>query len=169
MVPLLISVLVFSLLVIYPLGFVTWGQSAMAIATMRRGLTFGHSLSGWGHGWRMGWIIAVKFTYINLWALLLFVPGIVKLISYAMTDFIAVDHPDWNANQCITESRRIMNGHKMQYLWLLLTFVGWFLLIAVANSLPIIGGVAQWFFLPYFDSAKAAFYEELLDNDGEQP
>ncbi len=54
MVPLLISVLVFSLLVIYPLGYVTWGQSAMAIATMRRGLTFGHSLSGWGHGWRMG-------------------------------------------------------------------------------------------------------------------
>ena len=168
MVPLLISVVVFSLLVIYPLGYVRWGQSAMAIATMRRGLTFGHSLSGWGHGWRMGWIIAVKFTYINLWALLLFVPGIVKLISYAMTDFIAVDHPDWNANQCITESRRIMNGHKMQYLWLLLTFVGWFLLIAVANSLPIIGGVAQWFFLPYFHSAKAAFYEELLDNDGEQ-
>ncbi len=85
-----------------------------------------------------------------------------------MTDFIAVDHPDWNANQCITESRRIMNGHKMQYLCLIVSFIGWFIVVTIANSLPVVGGIAQWFFLPYFDSAKAAFYEELLDNDGEQ-
>lgn len=165
MLPLLTSVLVFSLLVIYPLGYVTWGNSAMAIAAMRRGLTFGHAFSGWGHGWRMGWIMAVKFTYINLWALLLFVPGIIKVISYAMTDFIAVDHPDWTANQCIAESRRLMNGNKVRYLCLQFSFWGWFILVAVVSSIPFIGNLTQWFFMPYYETAKAAFYEDLLDED----
>jgi hypothetical protein len=37
MVPLSVSVLVFSVLIIYPLGFAAWGQAAMSIAAMRRG------------------------------------------------------------------------------------------------------------------------------------
>ena len=167
MLPLLASALVFSLLAIYPLGYVTWGNSAMAIAAMRRGLTVGHAFSGWGHGWKMGWIMAVKFTYINLWVLLLFVPGVIKTISYSMTDFVAIDHPDWSANQCITESRRLMDGNKLRYCCLLLSFFGWFILVAVASSISFVGNFAQWFFMPYFESAKAAFYEDLLDNDAE--
>ena len=167
MLPLLASVLVFSLLVIYPLGYVTWGQTAMSIAAMRRGLTVGHAVSGWGHGWKMGWIKAVKWIYLDLWALLLVIPGVVKSFSYAMTEFIAVDHPDWTADQCITESRRLMDGNKFRYLCMCLSFIGWWLLVVIANTLPVIGGLAQWFFLPYFDSAKAAFYENLLDMDAE--
>ena len=167
MLPLLASAFVFSLLAIYPIGYVTWGNSAMAIAAMRRGLTVGHAFSGWGHGWKMGWIMAVKVTYINLWALLLFVPGVIKAISYAMTDYIAIDHPDWSANQCITESRRLMDGNKLRYFCLMLSFIGWFILVAVANCIPLVGNFAQWYFMPYFESAKAAFYEDLLDNDAE--
>ena len=167
MLPLLASVLVFFLLAIYPLGYVSWGNAAMAIAAMRRGVTVGHAFSGWGNGWRMGWIMAVKFTYINLWALLLLVPGVIKTISYSMTDFVAIDHPDWSANQCITESRRLMDGNKLRYFCLMLSFVGWFILVAVASSIPLVGNFAHWFFMPYFESAKAAFYEDLLDNDAE--
>lgn len=165
MLPLLASVLVFSVLAIYPIGYVTWGNSAMSLAAMRRGLTVGHAFSGWGHGWRMGWIIAVKFTYINLWTLLLVVPGVIKMVSYAMTDFIAIDHPDWTANQCISESRRLMNGNKMRYVCLMLSFIGWFIAVAIANGIPLVGNFAQWFFMPYFEAAKGAFYEDLLDND----
>ena len=165
MLPLLLSVLVFSLLAIYPIGFVTWGGAAMAIATMRRGLTVGHAFSGWGHGWKMGWIAMVRGTYVSLWCLLLVVPGIVKALSYSMTDFIAVDNPGWTANQCITESRRLMDGHKCRYLCLILSFIGWWILAMAASCLPIAGNLAQWFLIPYFESAKAAFYEDLLDRD----
>lgn len=165
MLPLLAAAAVFSVCVIYPLGYVSWGQAAMAIAAMRKGLTVGHAFSGWGHGWKMGWIMVVKMTYVHLWSLLFVVPGIVKLFSYAMTEFIAVDHPDWSANRCITESRRLMDGNKLRYLILWVSFIGWFLLVAVANTLPLVGGLAQWFFMPYFETAKAAFYEELLDRD----
>lgn len=165
MLPLLAAAAVFSVCVIYPLGYVSWGQAAMAIAAMRKGLTVGHAFSGWGHGWKMGWIMVVKMTYVHLWSLLFVIPGVVKYFSYAMTEFIAVDHPDWSANRCITESRRLMDGNKLRYLILWVSFIGWFLLVAVANTLPLVGGLAQWFFMPYFETAKAAFYEELLDRD----
>lgn len=165
MLPLLSSALVFSLLAIYPIGFAAWGQAAMALATMRRGLTVGHAFSGWGHGWRMGWIKTVEMTYVFLWTLLFYVPGVVKLLAYSMTAYVAVDHPDWSANQCITESRRLMDGHKWRYFCLNLSFIGWWILVAVASFMPFVGNLAQWFFMPYMESAKAAFYEDLLDRD----
>ena len=73
-----------------------------------------------------------------LWFLLLIVPGIIKGFSYAMTPYIAVDHPDWTANQCITESRRIMDGNKWRYFCLNMLFLQ-----------------------PYVQSACAAFYEDI--------
>ena len=165
MLPLLISTSIFSLLVIYPIGFGTWANAAMAIAALRRGLGVGHAFSGWGHGWKMGWIQMVKWTYLLLWALLLYVPCLIKVCSYAMTDYLAVDHPDWSANQCITESRRLMDGHKWRYFCLNISFIGWFILMMVASWIPLVGNLAQWFFMPYFEAAKAAFYEDLLDRD----
>lgn len=168
MLPLGASLLVFSLLAMYPVGFIMWGQAAMAIAAIRRGVTVGHALSGWGHGWKMGWTELVKIAYLHLWSLLFVAPALVKFCSYAMTEFIAVDHPDWTANQCITESRRLMDGHKMRYFCMLLSFIGWVALVMIAGMLPLVGGLAQWFFMPYIESAKAAFYEELLDLDAMQ-
>ena len=165
MLPLLTSVLLVTLLAVYPIGYLKWGENAMSIAAMRRGLTVGHTFSGWGHGWKMGWIVTVKLSCISLWTLLLVVPGVVKALSYAMTEFIAIDHPDWSAGECMAESQRLMNGNRMNYLILCVSFIGWFALLALANAFTPAGGIAQWFFMPYFNSAKAAFYENLLDCD----
>ena len=46
-----------------------------------------------------------------------------------------------------------------------LSFFGWFILLIVASLIPMVGGMAQYFFMPYLESAKAAFYEDLLDRD----
>ena len=168
MLPILSFALVASIVIIYPIGFMAWGNAAMSIATMRKGLKFGHAFSGWGHGWKMGWIVMVKYTYITLWTLLFWIPGIVKALSYAMTEFIAVDHPDWNATQCITESRRMMDGHKWRFFCLMVSFIGWFVLLIFftlvsAFVLPMAANLLKYFFMPYIESAKAAFYEDLLD------
>ena len=50
--------------------------------------------------------------YVALWSLLLFIPGVVKAYSYAMTPYIMAEHPGLTANEAITESRRIMDGNK---------------------------------------------------------
>ena len=68
--------------------------------------------------------------YIVLWSLLLVIPGIVKIYSYAMTPYIMAEHPSLTANEAITESRRIMGGNKWRLFCLDLSFIGWELLCA---------------------------------------
>ncbi|PEL84708.1 DUF975 family protein [Bacillus wiedmannii] len=93
--------------------------------------------------------------YLVLWTLLLIIPGIIKSFSYSMTYFILNDHPEYTANQAITESRRMMNGHKMDYFLLCLSFLGWFILSILTL------GIGFLWLVPYFYTTSAAFYEEI--------
>ncbi|KAA0787955.1 DUF975 family protein [Bacillus wiedmannii] len=93
--------------------------------------------------------------YLVLWTLLLIIPGIIKSFSYSMTYFILNDHPEYTANQAITESRRMMNRHKMDYFLLCLSFLGWFILSILTL------GIGFLWLVPYFYTTSAAFYEEI--------
>ena len=77
--------------------------------------------------------------YIFLWCLLFIIPGIIKSFSYAMTYFIINDHPEYSINQAITESRRMMDGHKMEYFILCLSFIGWFILSCITLGIDSYG------------------------------
>lgn len=147
--------------IIYYVGLSTYSCARMSLAVMRREMKFELFWSGWGHGWKMLWLILVQSMYIQLWAILFIIPGIVKAFSYSMAEFVAVDHPEWTANQCITESRRLMRGNKWRFLCLGCSFIGWGILAMFASMIPYTCGLAQHFLTPYFSSAFAAFYEEL--------
>ena len=67
--------------------------------------------------------------YIALWSMLFVIPGIVKTYSYAMTPYILCENPNMTANEAITESKRIMEGHKGELFLLKLSFIGWHLLV----------------------------------------
>ena len=54
-----------------------------------------------------------------------------------------------------------MRGSKWRYLRMIVSFCGWFLLVEVAYKA--VGNLSRLFFAPYFETAKAAFYEDLLD------
>ncbi|PRT10326.1 hypothetical protein C6352_14820 [Bacillus thuringiensis] len=95
--------------------------------------------------------------YIFLWFLLFIIPGIIKSFSYAMTYFIINDHPEYSINQAITESRRMMDGHKMEYFILCLSFIGWFILGCITL------GIGFLWLIPYFYTTSAAFYEEIAE------
>ncbi|WP_242144812.1 MULTISPECIES: DUF975 family protein [unclassified Bacillus cereus group] len=95
------------------------------------------------------------YVYLILWTLLLIIPGIIKSFSYSMTYFILNDHPEYTMNQAITESRRIMDGHKLDYFLVCLSFIGWFLLSIVTI------GIGFLWLIPYFYTTSAAFYEEI--------
>ncbi|MGN0846521.1 MAG: DUF975 family protein [Kiritimatiellia bacterium] len=152
---------VFVVGVLYLAGFATWGQRAMSIALLRGGLTVSHGLSGWGNGWRMVGLILWQQTFVFLWALLLIVPGVRAAFSYAMASFLLVDHPDWAPRTCLAESKRMMEGHRWRYFCLNMSFIGWWLLAALASVG--IGNFAMMLLVPYVDAARAAFYEDLLD------
>ncbi|TKI12287.1 DUF975 family protein, partial [Bacillus wiedmannii] len=53
------------------------------------------------------------------------------------------------------ESRRMMNGHKMDYFLLCLSFLGWFILSILTL------GIGFLWLVPYFYTTSAAFYEEI--------
>ena len=93
--------------------------------------------------------------FLTLWSLLFIIPGIVKTYSYSMTYYILRDNPNLSASEAITESRRMMNGYKGKLFCLDLSFIGWFLLSALTL------GLLGFYVLPYYNAARARFYEAL--------
>ena len=98
-------------------------------------------------------LLATIFT--ALWSLLFIIPGIVKAIAYSQCYFIALEHPEYDANTCITESRKMMNGHKWEYFCLQFSFIGWM----IVGSFCL--GVGTLWVSAYMNAANAAFYEDL--------
>lgn len=99
-------------------------------------------------------ILVAVFTF--LWTLLFFIPGIIKQLSYSMTFYILNDHPEYTAKQAITESRKMMNGHKWNLFVLYLSFIGWDLLSVLTLGILEIVYVA-----PYRKAAVAGFYDAI--------
>lgn len=98
-------------------------------------------------------LLTAVFTF--LWALLFIIPGIIKGYSYAMSYFIAKDHPELDANGCIEESMKMMDGHKMDLFLLDLSFIGWGFLCLFTC------GIGFLWLVPYMQTSHAIFYKEL--------
>lgn len=77
-------------------------------------------------GFRMSLLMGV---YIVLWSILLVIPGIIAMIKYSMTFFVWADNPDIYVSEAISKSVDITYGHKFQIFKLILSFIGWFLLL----------------------------------------
>ena len=93
--------------------------------------------------------------YTALWAILLYIPAIVKSYAYAMTPYILLDKPELSANEAITDSRMMMKGHKWELFLLDLSFIGWILLSLLTL------GILFIYVIPYMQAARAEFYRNL--------
>ena len=93
--------------------------------------------------------------YTILWLLLLIIPGIIKSLSYSLTEYILIDNPELSYNEAIELSMDMMNGHKMDLFVLYLTFIGWFLLCLLTL------GIGFLWFTPYVAATEANFYEDV--------
>ncbi len=110
---------------------------------------------GFGNWLHHIWGNLLKGIFIALWSCLLIVPGIIKSLSYAMTNYILVDHPELSANQAINLSKEMMAGHKYDLFYLYLGFAGWFFLSIFTLGLGVL-----WFY-PYVQCAQASFYHDV--------
>lgn len=93
------------------------------------------------------------FTF--LWSLLLIIPGFIKAISYSMSFYILAENPGMTATEAINESKEIMNGHKMDYFVLCLSFIPWILLVGVTL------GIAGIYVIPYMKLTYTDFYHNI--------
>ena len=142
--------------------FLVWPVSVGILNAFRRLLTGGENdilgntfKSATKDYWHKVWGMFLMFVFVFLWSLLLIIPGIVKIFSYAMTPFILDENPELSANDAIDRSRAMMKGHKFDLFWLLLSFIGWFILTLLTLG---IGGL--WL-QPYMQTSVSAFYEDV--------
>ena len=104
-------------------------------------------------------IVLLTAAYTFLWMLLFIVPGIIKSYSYSMTYYITKDKPELSTEEAINESMRLMEGNKMRLFLLDLSFIGWVLLSFLTCCIGLL-----WL-IPYAQTARACFYEDLIAND----
>ncbi len=114
---------------------------------------------------------------IALWTLLFVIPGIIASFRYSQAFYVMIDHPEYSANQCLEESKRLMMGNKGSLFYLNLTFIGWYLLASLPSALfgtfselTILGlfidlllTVPMFFVNAYVQTSVVAFYELLTE------
>lgn len=103
-----------------------------------------------------GFLVVVS---VAIGMLFLIVPGIILGLMFAQTEYILKDDKQISAADAMKKSVQMMKGHKMELFWLLLSFIGWFILCVLTL------GFGMIFLLPYFHSTMAHYYEDLKAQD----
>lgn len=88
--------------------------------------------------------------------MLFLIRGIIKALACSLSKRLLLEDPNLSAIDAITKSREIMNGHKMEFFLLILSFLGWFILGSLAF------GVGILFVMPYFYMSVVAYQDELI-------
>lgn len=140
----------------------SWGLYMVFYDLLReRRLVINTLFSGFNDYKRILGTMLLMQVYIFLWTLLLIVPGIIKSCSYAMTPFILREHPELSYNAAIEKSMAMMEGNKMKFFLLYLSFIGWAILSVITF------GIGYLFLYPYIYTSCVAFYEDLKAQQGE--
>lgn len=114
--------------------------------------------------------------YLILLFFLYFICGIIIAIislPYALASYALANNNELTSKEAVEQSISLMEGNKWNFVKLMLSFVGWFLLIVltvavITNYTPtvihdLVEAVASIVILPYIISSVAVFYDELND------
>ncbi len=82
--------------------------------------------------------------------------GIVKAISYSMTQFIISDSNGITGSQALEISKKITKGYKGKLFVFFLSYIGWFLLSGLTFGL-----LALLYVGPYMATGYGGYYLEL--------
>ena len=102
-----------------------------------KNIKLGDMLSNWRLGFKAICLVLLETIYILLWSMLLIIPGVIKAYSYSMALYILIENPSKGINECITESREMMNGYKfdlfvLEFCFGLIGFVGAMAIVGVS-------------------------------------
>lgn len=96
--------------------------------------------------------------YTFLWSLLFVIPGVVKGSSYSMTNYLMKKDEQLSAKEAIVLSQKLMNGYKIEYLILRVSFIFW----SYANIFSF--GLASFYVLPYLSVTEALFFDQVIQD-----
>lgn len=97
-----------------------------------------------------GGLIIIAVAYVGY-----IVAAIWLSLTYSLAPYIVLDQPTLSAYECMTESRKLMFGHKWQLFKLQLSFIGWALLSIFTLCIGVLWLNA------YMYTAIAHFYDDM--------
>ena len=83
-------------------------------------------------------------------------------LMLAMSFMIYLDDPDTEVSQILSGSISMMRGNKFRYFYMLLSFLGYWLLIIMS------AGIAMLWVVPYQTMTALEFYNDLKDGAGDE-
>ncbi len=141
------------------------GMIIFALNTARRvENSIGNLFDGFGFFLRIFLLYLVQALFIFLWALLFIIPGIVAAYRYRLAIYLLLEHPEMRVMDCIRESKRLMNGRKLELFTLDLSFIGWVLL----SCIPYIGIAFNIYLTPYMEITRAGYYLAVTGVDSQR-
>ena len=96
--------------------------------------------------------------FVTLWTLLFIIPGIIKGLEWSFVHQIIHDNPNLDGKQARDLSKRMTDGFKGEIFVMELSFILWYLLVAVTF------GIALLYVTPYVSCTTAMYYENLKHN-----
>lgn len=107
-------------------------------------------------------VFALVFSLLVLAIILFSIPAMIKQFSYRMTPWILADNPTIGYKKALKLSMQMTRGHKMAIFVLDLSFIGWFLLGAIAC------GIGVLFVMPYYQAVQAELFARIRQTSVEQ-
>lgn len=101
------------------------------------------------------WLNILMGFFTFLWTLLLWIPGVIKSLSYSAAPWILAESPELTASEALNKSKRVMNGYKWDLFILELSFIPWYILVIFTF------GLASIYVTPYREVTLANFYKKI--------
>ncbi len=97
--------------------------------------------------------------FVFLWSLLLVIPGIIKAFAYSLVPLLLSDdkYKDLSYTELLKKSEEIMNGHKMDFFMLILSYIGWHF-VAIFTL-----GLLEIWIIPYETTATYRFLNDVKE------
>lgn len=89
---------------------------------------------------------------------LLIIPGIYLAFSYALVPYLLATRKDLSITETLSLSRKMMDGHKLDYFVFELSFFGWIFLT------PFTFGILLIWLYPYMMTATTKFFVDIMDS-----
>lgn len=141
------------LLLCLPLG---WGMTIYFLNLVRNAdLSYGRLFDGYKDFVRVfltGFLVVVA---VLAGFIFFFVPGVILGLMFSQAEYILKDDKEIGPVDALSKSARMMQGHKAELFWLMLSFTGWLILSILTLGLGFL------LLQPYFETTMAHYYEDL--------
>ncbi|GEM_PF-1655272 len=116
-----------------------------------------YSFQGGRYGRTLGTLLLMSVIILMWFIFIITIPiAIIKSFAYAMTPYILADedYSHLSGMDVLRESEGMMDGRKMDFFVLGLSFIGWYLVVIITC------GLAAFYVTPYVSQTMAQFYLE---------